>query len=268
MIDTHCHLTYEPLFERIDEVLAGAAVAGVDRMISVGTAPDDAQRAVALAEGHDNLFATAGIHPHYAAKWADVEDVAARLEALLDHPRVVAIGEMGLDNHYDDPPLPKQRKILQIQLEVAKGLSASTPIIIHNRDATEEMLHILQDSGLAPERFVFHCFTGDAEELASILDFGAMVSFTGIVTFGSARDLSRCAATVPIDRVMVETDAPYLTPEPHRKCRPNEPRYIPHVAAHLAAARGMASEDFITQVDANAERFFGIGSAKVEGAEG
>ena len=261
MIDTHCHLTYGPLFDRLDEVLKGAAAAGVDRMITVGTSPGDAQRAVTLAASHAHIYATVGVHPHYAAQWADVDGLEATLERLLEHPRVVAIGEMGLDRHYDDPPLEIQRRVLRLQLEIAGRVSATMPIIIHNREATDEVLEILRRSGLAPNRFVFHCFTGSAEELEAILAFGAMVSFTGVVTFQNARALACSAATVPMERIMVETDAPYLTPEPHRKRRPNEPRFVTFVAEHLASQRSMNPATFIAQVDANAERFFGIGTA-------
>ena len=258
MIDTHCHLTYKPLYDRIEAVLHAADEAGVDRMISVGTCPDDAQLAVALAETYSHIYATAGVHPHYAAKWMEDDRLERMLGRLLDHPRVVAMGEMGLDRHYGDPPLEVQRSVLRRQLDVAGQIRETMPIVIHNREATDEVLAELRRSKLAPHRFVFHCFTGNSEELAAILQFGAMVSFTGIVTFGNARQLSQDAATVPIDRIMVETDSPYLTPEPHRKHRPNEPRFVPFVAEHLASQRGMKADIFVAKVDANAERFFGL----------
>ena len=267
MIDTHCHLTYDGLHERIDDVLTGAATAGVDRMISVGTSPEDALKAVALTERHEQVFATVGLHPHYSSLWTDQKVIVDAMRELAGHPRVVALGEMGLDRHYPDPPIDVQKRAFAWQLEVANEIRAKPPpagdqkplpIIIHNREATDETVAMIRDSGMPGERFVFHCFTGDGDELDVILDLGAMVSFTGIVTFRNAKTIADCAARVPDDRIMIETDSPYLAPEPHRKVRPNEPRYVPHVAQFLAERRGVDEQAFIRQVDANAERFFGL----------
>lgn len=261
MIDTHCHLTYDGLFERVDEVIAAARAAGVDRMISVGTTPEDAVKAAALAGRVDGVFATAGIHPHYSDRFTEREPVERALRAFAANPRIVAIGEMGLDWHYPDPPREDQQRVFAWQLEIVNGLdgdAARKPIVIHNREATDDTLAMIRDSGLPGERFVFHCFTGMREELDKILAIGAMISFTGIATFKSAADIADCAAAVPGDRIMIETDSPYLTPAPHRKVRPNEPRYVPFVAKFLAAKRGEDEAAFIAQVDANAERFFGL----------
>lgn len=254
MIDTHCHLTYDGLFERVEAVIDAAGAAGVDRMISVGTTPDDARKAVALAQRHVQVYATVGLHPHYAADWPDREPIDSAMRALASHPRIVAFGEMGLDRHYPDPPLTAQQRALDWQLQVAANIDK--PIIIHNREATDDTLAALRASGIPPERFVFHCFTGSAAELEAILAFGAMVSVTGIVTFSSARDLAEAVRGVPLDRLMVETDSPYLTPAPHRKVRINEPRYVADVAAFLARDREMDVDAFTAQVDANAVRFF------------
>jgi len=253
MIDTHCHLTYDGLIERVDEVIAVARVAGVDRMISVGTSPDDARRAVALAERFAGVYVAAGVHPHYSTHGVDL----AALRELAQHEKVVALGEMGLDRHYPDPPPQVQRPAFAAQLELMSEFP-HLPGVVHNREATDDTLAMIRDSGVPGNRFVFHCFTGPRKELDAILDTGAMVSFTGIVTFGSARDLAEASDRVPIERLMIETDSPYLTPEPHRKVRPNEPRYVVHVAAFLAQRRGMSVEEFTETVDANAERFFGL----------
>ncbi|MEX0776485.1 MAG: TatD family hydrolase [Phycisphaeraceae bacterium] len=254
MIDTHCHLTYDGLIERVDAVIAAAHAAGVERMISVGTSPDDARQAVALAEQYDSIFATVGLHPHHAAQWADLAIVQNAMRQLSKHPRVVALGEMGLDRHYPDPPIQTQRAALAAQLQVAG--ESDLPIIIHNRQATVDTLAILRASRLPPQRFVFHCFTGEAVELDAILDFGAMVSFTGITTFKNARHLADAAARVPLERMMIETDSPYLTPEPHRKVRTNEPRYVADVARFIAQQRSIPLEEFVAAMDANAVRFF------------
>ncbi len=267
MIDTHCHLTYDGLHERVDEVLAAAKADGVDRMITVGTTPADAIKAVALAEKCPQVYATVGLHPHYSLQW-NLDEVAAAIRTLSAHPRVVAIGEMGLDRHYPDPPIDVQKKAFEMQLALVRELDAEAqalprprllkPIIIHNREATDEAIAMIRASGIPGERFVFHCFTGTSDELDKILNLGAMVSFTGITTFRSAAAIAECAARMPGDRIMIETDSPYLTPEPHRKLRPNEPRYVALVARFLAAKRGVTVEEFVRQVDANAERFFGV----------
>ena len=258
MLDTHCHLTYEGLYERVAQVVREAADAGVDRLITVGTTPEDAGRAVDLADRFEGVYATAGLHPHYADRWPDRTAVVEGLRSRLMHPRVVAIGEMGLDKHYPDPPLEVQETAFRWQLELAAEVSDPLPIIIHNRKATDEVLGLIRASGLPGERFVFHCFTGDDRELDAILGLGAMVGFTGIVTFRNARALAESAIRTPLDRLMVETDSPYLAPEPHRKVRPNQPRFVVEVARFLAEARGVELDEFTRQVDANAVRFFGL----------
>lgn len=257
MIDTHCHLTYDGLHERVDDVIAAAAQAGVDRMISVGTTPADAEKARALAHRKPNIYFTAGLHPHYAEQYPDKSALLDALRDKLADPKCVALGEMGLDRHYPDPPIDVQRRVFECQLELATGNEYFRgPIVIHNREATGETLSILSASGIAPERFVFHCFTGTADELDAILNFGAMVSLTGIVTFGSAKALAQASDAIPLNRLMIETDSPYLTPAPHRKVRPNEPKYVADVARFLAERRALSLEDFTAAVDANAERFF------------
>jgi TatD DNase family protein len=255
MIDTHCHLTYDPLLENVEQVIANAAADGVDRMITVGTTPEDALKGVALTKRFANIFSTVGVHPHYADQCQDKQEVQSTMRLLAADPKVVALGEMGLDRHYPDPPIDLQKTMLDWQLEVCAELT-DRPIIIHNREATDETIAQLTASGVDPARFVFHCFTGQLDELEKILAFGAMVSFTGITTFPSAPYLAEAAQRMPADRIMIETDSPYLTPAPHRKVRPNEPRYVTCVARFIAGVRQMPEADFITMVDANAQRFF------------
>jgi len=287
MIDTHCHLTYDGLIERLDVVLAAAQAAGVDRMITIGTAPADAEKARALAERHSNIDFVAGLHPHHANEW-DENEVRASITRLSRHAKCVAFGEMGLDRHYPEPPIEEQKRMFRVQLEVVKEMDAHAasvprgevvashphppsqtrapspsresgkPIVIHNREATAETVGMIRDSGIAGDRFVFHCFTGASGELDQILDLGAMVSFTGIVTFKNAAEIAACAARVPGDRIMIETDSPYLAPEPYRKVRPNEPRYVADVARFLAKVRGMEERAFVEMVDTNAVKFFNL----------
>jgi len=257
MIDTHCHLTFDQLASRLDDVLREAKQAGVHGMISVGTSPQQTQQAIAVAQRHTGVYATAGLHPHYVEQFTSKTALLDSLREAAASPHVVALGEMGLDRHYPEPPLEHQRQAFDWQLELAAEPALKhLPIIIHNRKATEDTLAMLRQAGMAGDRFVFHCFAGDVAEVEAILKFGAMVSFTGIVTFPNAREVAEASDRVPVDRLMVETDAPYLTPEPYRKLRPNEPRYVVEVARFLAERRKMDFADFETVMDENAKRFF------------
>lgn len=262
MIDTHCHLTYDGLYERADEVIAQAKAAGVAQIVTIATSPGEAGKVLPLTEKHTGVFAAIGVHPHYAAQVNDINTLANELRGLLQHEKVVAIGEMGLDLHYPDPPLGLQQQVLEVQLGLMKAFVHSRgkplPGVIHNREATDHTLAMLRHSGIPGDRFVFHCFTGTSSELDLILDFGAMVGFTGIITFKSARELAECARRVPLERLLVETDAPYLTPEPYRKVKTNEPKYVVEVAKFIAASRGLALSELEQITDNNAKRFFGI----------
>jgi TatD DNase family protein len=177
----------------------------------------------------------------------------------------VAWGELGLDNHYDDPPRPAQRALLDEQLEMIETVGKSDApgpraIVVHCRDAVDDLLEVFGAAPFDPGRYVFHCFTGGPDDARKVLDFGAWISFTGVVTFRNAPEVAEAATLVPADRIMVETDAPYLSPEPVRKVRPNEPKHVVHVARFLAKIRGVDADEFEQQLDANAERFFGLQS--------
>ena len=256
MIDTHCHLSFPQLRQQLDAVIGRAREAGVDRLITVGTKPDDSAIARDIAAAHDGVYFTAGVHPHYAAEIAT--DQLVGMAELARHPRCVALGEMGLDYHYPDPPPEDQRDLFEAQLVGAALFETALPVVIHCRKAVDDTLAILRASGMALNRFVFHCFTETAADARKVLDAGCMISFTGIVTYANAPEVRESAKVVPAERIMVETDSPYLSPEPHRKVRPNEPRMAVAVAKFLAELRGVAAADFIAQCDANAERFYHI----------
>jgi len=209
-----------------------AQVAGVERMITVGCDRADSEAAIAAARAHPGVWATAGVHPHEASRSID------GIEALLAEPEVVAVGECGLDFHYDHSPRPDQRRVFADQIALAHANDLA--LVIHTREAWPETFDILAAEG-TPERTVFHCFTGGPAEARACLDLGAYLSFSGIVTFPSADDVRAAAALCPIDRLLVETDAPYLTPVPHRG-QPNEAAYVPLVGARVAAVRGDAVE--------------------------
>lgn len=256
MIDTHCHLTFPQFADQVDAVIDRAAAAAVSKLITIGTTPADAERACAIAEAYDNVYFAAGVHPHYAPDVALNE--LPRLAELVAHPKCVAWGEMGVDYHYDDPPPEVQHEMFRAQLEVVRYSEIDKPIIIHCRKAVDDTLGIIRGSGIDPRKFVFHCFTESPDECRKVLDLGAMISFTGIVTYKNAPEVRESAMLVPDDRIMVETDAPYLPPEPHRKVRPNEPRYVIATAAFLAELRGVTAGDFEELTDTNAKRFFGL----------
>jgi len=257
MFDTHCHLTFDCFQGRVEQVLADAAAAGVCGCITVATTTQDAPRVTALAERHPEVHCSTGVHPLYSdtpIDWALMHEAA-------QHPKCVAWGELGLDNHYAEPAGDVQRAVLKDQLariEAWTEEGLSKPVIVHCRDAYEDLIPILDASALPNDRFVFHCFTGTPQDAQRVLDFGAWISFTGIVTFANAETVALASDLVPLDRIMVETDAPFLTPEPHRTTRPNEPRFVGHVAAFLASRRGLDPREFESILDANAERFFGI----------
>ena len=258
MIDSHCHLTGDRYADGVDAVLDRARAAGVRGMVAVAVDIPDSLATQALAGAHDDVWCTAGVHPSEAGRDHDV----AALAGLATNPQCVAWGEMGLDGHWPDPPLPAQRTLCEAQLAVIQqvdGLGgALKPIILHSRRAVEEVLETLKKTSICGSRCVFHCFTEGPELIHPVLAFGAYVSFTGVVTYRNAADVAAASDAVPLDRLMVETDSPYLTPEPHRGTWPNEPSNVVHVSQFLAARRGMSDADFEAATDATARGVFGL----------
>ena len=262
MIDTHCHLTFPELAGDIDGVLARAADLGVGGMITVSTTTENCAECLRVAQAHPNVWCSSGVHPLYAAEGLERGghdwDAMRRVGA---HERCVAWGELGLDMHYDEPPLGLQKRVLTDQLAVieeADGDGLVLPIIVHCRKAVGELLPILRSSSIEPGRFVFHCFTEPPEDARAVLDFGAMLSFTGVVTYANAQEVAESAKLVPTDRIMAETDAPFLSPRPVRKQRPCEPGFASYTARHLAELHGVDWPEFEAILDDNTERFFGV----------
>jgi TatD DNase family protein len=253
-IDTHAHLTYPALHERLHEVLANARAAGVCHVISIASDVRDAEAALVIARAHAMVSCTAGIHPHEAGKLQDGDH--ERIAALLAEPRVVAVGEIGLDYHYDFADRETQRRVFARQLEIATG--CGKPLVIHCRQAFNDCLELLEGGGFRDRPVVFHCFTGTADEAEKAARRGWRVSFTGIVTFRNSTDLQAIARDYPANQLMLETDAPYLTPAPIRQVKPNEPAYVAHTARFLAELRGVAVADLAAQTSANARSFFGL----------
>lgn len=252
MIDTHCHLTDENLFRQLDGVLARAAETGVKEMVTVATDVADSQACVELCRDHANVRCTVGIHPNYA-KPATAADVA-KLEVFLSNigNGVVAMGEMGLDYFHNHTPRPQQHAVFRAQLGMA--VEREMPVVIHCREAVDDCLAVMRD--FPAVHAVFHCFTGTVDEARRIVAAGYLIGFTGALTFKNAHALRDAAKGAPDDRILVETDAPYLTPEPMRKQKTNEPAMVVHVARMLADVRGTTVAEIDRLTTANAKRFF------------
>lgn len=253
MIDSHCHLD-EPRFDADREaVLARARAAGVVRMITIGASDGLVanERAVALASQHADVYATVGIHPHDARLVdAAVCDAVARLAAA---PKVVAIGETGLDYYYDHSPPSAQQEAFRVFIGLAR--QRGLPLVVHLRDAHDDALRILRDERAREVGGVIHCFSGDRALARKFLGLEFDLSFSGVVTFKNAEELRAVAREVPADRFMIETDAPYLAPVPHRGKR-NEPAFVVHTAAAVAAARGRPVDEVAAQAAATTRRRF------------
>jgi TatD DNase family protein len=277
LIDTHCHLDFPEFVQDVDAVIKRAVEAGVDRIITIGTSLESSRAAIELATRYPNVFATAGIHPGSIEQ--STPDFIDELKALAQHPKVVAIGECGLD-FYRLPDSDKQDIVesafgsitltgveaelkseslraaqaaaFEQQLELAVQLRK--PVVIHQRESWNETLEIIKRYSVEA---VFHCFNGGLTELSEVLALGHRVSFTGIATFKNAAEVRAAAKAAPSDRLMVETDAPYLAPVPHRGKR-CEPAFVRFTAEAIAKARGVSIDDFARTTTENAERFFGL----------
>lgn len=257
LVDSHCHLDFPDFQSRLPEVLSAAAAAGVGRMVTISTHVARYETYRSLAEAHAGVFCTVGTHPHNAALEPDVS--AERIVDLSRHPRCVAIGEAGLDYHYDKSPRDVQQRVFRTHIEAAR--EAGLPLVIHARNADEDMIRILSDE-MGRGRFdaVLHCFSS-GEKLAQVgVELGLYVSFSGILTFRNSEEIRRIAAAVPHHRLLVETDAPYLAPVPHRG-KTNEPAFVAHTARVLAEVIGVSPEAVAELTTANFYRLFSKAAA-------
>src|SRR5579863_4661257 len=252
LIDSHCHLDSEQFDGDREAVIERALAAGVERMVAIGTGtgPPDLEAGVRLADRFPSFYATVGVHPHDAHKAS--RETYQRLSELLAHPKVVALGEIGLDYHYDYSPRDVQRDVFVEQMRVARD--ARKPIVIHTREAWEDTLALIEEnwtpSGLPG---IMHCFSGTPAEAERCVALGFYLSFGGIVTFPKALELQAAARVAPADRILVETDAPYLAPVPRRGKR-NEPAFVVETARKLAELRGTTIEAIAEATSANFER--------------
>lgn len=252
IVDSHCHLDFPDFSAEIDQVVARARAAGVGRMVTIGTRVRRSREVRAIAERFDDVFCSIGTHPHNAGEEADVT-----LDELLreaDHPKVIAIGEAGLDYHYDTAPREAQHAGFRLHIEAARR--TGLPLVIHAREADDDVATILEEeSGKGAFTFVLHCFTAGPDLARRAVALGGYVSFSGILTFKSGAPLREIAAFLPKDRILVETDAPYLAPNSWRGKR-NEPSYVVETARILAQARGMSPEAIAEQTTENFFRLF------------
>jgi TatD DNase family protein len=251
LIDTHCHMHFEQYGLDTDEVLAAAAVNGVDKIICVGTTLADSQSAVSFAAAHDNVWATAGVHPHDAAVYLKTTGSDAMLSEFLGMKKVVAVGEIGLDYYHSKTPKDEQQKALYRQIEA--GRKFNLPFVFHVREAFDDFWPIFDS--YENLRGVIHSFSAGTMQLDQILSRGLLISLNGIMTFTKDEVQLQAAKDVPLDRLMLETDAPFLTPAPYRG-QISEPKYILDIAKFLAELRGEKIEDLATATTKNAEALF------------
>lgn len=257
IFDSHCHLDPKTYGgdEGVDAVVETARAAGVTRMLNVGAGYGDgsAHRAVAVAERHDGIWASVGLHPHDAKLWS--AEVHADLLILAAREKVVAWGECGLDFFYDNSPRDQQRLAFREQIRTA--LELELPIIIHDRDSEGETLAILDEEGAFSGGVLYHCYAGDVAQMEELVDRGAVISIPGVVTYNKATELQEVVRRVPAEHYLVETDAPFLTPEPLRGRR-NEPCHTALTVEAVAGLRGCTPADVGRETWANASRFFGL----------
>jgi TatD DNase family protein len=252
LIDSHCHLDYLARDGRLAEALVRAREAGVSPMLTISTKLREFDAVRAIAEAEPDVFCTVGVHPHEAEKEPDT--AAEELIRLAAHPRVIGIGETGLDYYYEHSPRAAQQAVFRAHIRASR--ETGLPLVVHTRDAEDDTIAILrEEAGKGAFPGLIHCFSGTQRLADACLDLGFYISFSGILTFKTAEELRAVAATVPLDRVLVETDSPYLAPVPHRG-KPNEPAFTAHTAARLADIRQVGSAEIAARTTENFRRLF------------
>lgn len=253
LVDSHCHLDFPDFDDDRDKVIARARAAGVGRMVTISTRVSQLDRLLTIASAHDDIFCSVGTHPHNAAEEPDV--TTEMLVEHSQHPKIVAIGEAGLDYHYESSP--RDAQAIGFRRHIAAARDTGLPLVIHARDADEDVADILIDeTGKGAFPAILHCFSSGRDLAMTGIDLGLYVSFSGIVTFKRTDELRSIAAEIPEDRLLVETDAPYLAPTPHRGSR-NEPSFVVETAKVLADVRGVAAEEIAARTTENFFRLFG-----------
>ena len=251
LIDTHAHLDFKDYNQDRKEVLNRAREAGVEKIVDIGADLEGSKRAVKLAESQNNLFATVGIHPH-EADTVNKESLA-EIKKLAASPKVKAIGECGLDFYYDNSPRQTQREAFKKQLNLA--LELELPVVVHSREAAKETLEILEQTADFAHNLIFHCYAYGPKEIEEIIKRDYYVAFGGLITFNSAQPIRDALEKMPLDRILLETDAPYLTPEPHRGSR-NESAYLKYIVKKAAEIKGISPEKMGEITTENAEKIY------------
>lgn len=252
-IDSHCHLTHDKFDPDREDVLERAREAGIEAILTIGVDPDDAKLARDLAHDKEMVYASAGMHPHEALHYNSV--ALARILQLANEEKVIAIGEIGLDYHYDHSPRDKQKTVFR-ELTAA-ALQVNRPVIIHTREAEDDTVRILEEEGKGELRGVIHSFTGSMEMMQRCVELGFYIGLNGIVTFPRSEDLQEVVREIPAGRILIETDAPYLSPAPHRGRR-NEPARVVDVCRTVAEIRGVQEETIARRTRENFRDLFGI----------
>jgi TatD DNase family protein len=262
LVDSHCHLDFPDFAAELNEVVARARAAGIGRMVSISTRVRKHPQVLAIAEKYADVFCSVGTHPHYAHEELDID--APALVNIAQHPKVVAIGEAGLDYHYDNSPRDAQEQGFRAHIAAAR--ETGLPLVIHAREADDDVARILkEETGKGAFPAVLHCFTGGRDLAFAAVELGHYVSFTGILTFKNSQNLRDIAAALPAERVLVETDAPYLAPLPYRGKR-NEPSYVVETAKTLAQTRGVTPDEIARQTTENFYRLFNKVPRQLAGA--
>ncbi|MBW8308103.1 MAG: TatD family hydrolase [Candidatus Paracaedibacteraceae bacterium] len=245
LVDSHCHLNFPEFKEDLPDVLRRAKLNGIHTLLTINTRLSEAREIQVIADAHSNIFCTVGVHPHDAQDYAST-DLKQQILELAQHPKVVGLGETGLDYYYNNSPAAEQIESFEIHLQAAKELDL--PVVVHTRNADTDTLGCMdRDSG---SKGVFHCFSGGVEMARAGLERGYFISFSGIITFKKAEELQEVVKYVPLDRILVETDAPFLAPIPHRGKR-NEPAFTLHTAERVAELKGVSLQEVATQTTDN-----------------
>ncbi len=257
MIDTHAHIDFESYDNRLKDVLSNAEKQGVEKIIIPGVTPKDYHRIVTLIEQYDFLFGAIGVHPSDVEEYN--EEVQDQILELAKHPKIVAIGEVGLDYYWDKSKVDRQKEIFRAQIDIAKQVIK--PVIVHDRDAHEDTLKILKETSASEVGVVMHCFSGSVEFAQQCVREGFYIALGGVVTFKNAKKPKEVGAKIPLEHLLLETDSPFLTPVPHRG-EENEPAYVKYVAQEIAKLKNISVEEVVNQTTKNAYDLFKFGGLK------
>lgn len=253
LIDTHAHLDFPRFDKDREEVIKRAIESGITTIVNIGSSMTSSRNSVELSRRYDKIYSVVGIHPHNADSFN--LNVSKKLKKLSQNKKVVGIGEIGLDFHYDNSPREKQKQAFRAQLRLAKSLDL--PVVIHTRDADQETLEILKEENATELGGIMHCFASDKKMAKEILDLGFYIAFGGLITFNNLEDLREVVKEVPINKIIVETDAPYLTPDPYRGKR-NEPLYVKYIAEKIAEIKDLSLEEVAEITTKNAKKVYNI----------